>query len=367
METQQSFFEYIRGERENNDSVIEVVGPRVCYYKFNFVVGNNSKDKAYKGVLYYEKDGEIAHVKFVKVDKEETARSAFKYFSRISDEGILRPWFYVFCKQKCFRSLPYNEELVNGVWTVCYDHYDESLYNWVKRVVRDTGSSYTESSKLPIKNARNCLHPYWIETISQLINVVARVHGKGFFHSSLKKKENYVMGEKCLKIINFGCSLEGKNQTYQDELKKDNFVDIKIMLGYLFESLLAPKTPSSKKKATNFDLSKEWIEANRFLKFFYYIHIWNYEKFVSKLLGHPFLKSPQERLEWIDTVNNDRKDPSTQWDVLTVLGKVDFFVFASWKGMSKNANVYTVEEADHAVRRHFDNFLEVLYVCWSCR
>ena len=91
MEIQQSFFEYIRGEHENNDSVIEVVGARVCYYKFNFVVGNNSKDKAYKGVLYYEKDGEITHVKFVKVDKEETARSAFKYSSRISDEGILRP------------------------------------------------------------------------------------------------------------------------------------------------------------------------------------------------------------------------------------------------------------------------------------
>ncbi|ONH89759.1 hypothetical protein PRUPE_8G014600 [Prunus persica] len=213
------------------------------------------------------------------------------------------------------------------------------------------------------------------------------------------------MGEKCLKIINFGGSLEGKNQTYQDELKKDDFVDIKIMLGYLFESLLAPKTPSSKKKATNFDLSKEWIEANRFLKFFDYIHIWNYEKFVSKLLGHPFLKSPQERLEWIDTVNNDRKDPSTQWDVLTVLGKVDFVVFASWKGGGfkeafmkevfdynpssykddvvsllrylRNLNHHfrdvkkckrpTVEEADHAVRRHFDNFLEVLYVCWSCR
>ncbi|CAB4289124.1 unnamed protein product [Prunus armeniaca] len=69
------------------------------------------------------------------------------------------------------------------------------------------------------------------------------------------------MGEKCLKLINFGGSLEGKNQSDQDKLKRDDFNDIKIMLGYLFESLLAPKTPSLKKKATAFDLSKEWIEA----------------------------------------------------------------------------------------------------------
>ncbi|BBG94016.1 hypothetical protein Prudu_002199, partial [Prunus dulcis] len=369
------FFEYIRGEHENNDSVIEVVGARVCYYKFNFVVGNNSKDKAYKGVLYYEKDGEITHVKFVKVDKEETARSAFKYSSRISDEGILR---------RGSMSLPYNEELVKGVWTVCYDHYDESLYNWVKRVVRDTGSSYTESSKLPIKNARNCLHPYWIETISQLINVVARVHGKGFFHGSLKKKENYVISEKCLKIINFGGSLEGKNQTYQDELKKDNFVDIKIMLGYLFCE--HPKLHRRRKKQRILTLAKN---GSRLIAM---------KNLSPNCLAIRFLKSPQERLEWIDTVNNDRKDPSTQWDVLTVLGKVDFVVFASWKGGGfkeafmkevfdynpssykddvvsllrylRNLNHHfrdvkkckrpTVEEADHAIRRHFDNFLEAL-------
>ncbi|KAL6269074.1 hypothetical protein ACE6H2_025985 [Prunus campanulata] len=397
MEIQQSFFEYIRGQHDSNNSVIEVVGARVCFYKFNFVVGNNSKDKAYKGGLFYEIDGEITHVKFVKVVNEETARSAFKHSSRISNEGILRPWFYVFCKQKCFKSLPCNEELLKGVWTICYDHYEESLYDWVRRVVRDTSSSYTESSKLPIKNARDCLHPYWIETIRQLVNTVTRIHDKGFFHGSLTKRENYVMSEKCLKIINFGGSLEGKNQSDQDKLKRDDFIDIKVMLEYLFESLLAPKTPSSKKKATKFDLSKEWIEADRFLKFFDYINIWKYEKFVSKLLGHPFFKSPEERLEWIDTVNNDRKDPTLSLKVRSVLGKADFAVFSSWKSGGfkeafmkevfeynpssynndavsllrylrnlnqhfrdvKTCNRPTVEEADHAIRKCFDNFLEV--------
>lgn len=134
-------------------------------------------------------------------------------------------------------------------------------------------------------------------------------------------------------------------------------------------------------------------------------HVFRYEKFVSKVLGHPFLKSTKDRLEWIDTVNNDRKDPSTQRRVLNVLGKADFVVFASWKsGVFKEAfmkevfdynpssykddaasllrylrnlnqhfrdvkkcNPPTVEEVDHAIRRRFDNFLEVLYVCWSCR
>lgn len=91
MKIQHSFFQYIRGEHENNNSVIEVVGARVFFYKFNFVVGNTSKNKASNGGLYYEKNGEINHVKFVKVDKENTSRSAFKYSSRISDEGILRP------------------------------------------------------------------------------------------------------------------------------------------------------------------------------------------------------------------------------------------------------------------------------------
>ncbi|KAI5311869.1 hypothetical protein L3X38_041042 [Prunus dulcis] len=273
------------------------------------------------------------HVKFVKVDKEETARSAFKYSSRISDEEILCPWFYVFCKQKPFDGLPCNKELVNDVWTICYDYYDKSLYDWVRRVMGDKGSSYTKSSKQPINNVRDYLHPYWIETISQLINVVTCIHGDGFFHGSLKKKKNYVMGEKSLKIINFDGSLEGIDVTYQDKSKNDDFVDIKSMLGHclsryshpklhrrrkrclkkekenvmgkkglkiikfggllegidvtyqeksknddfldiksmlghLFESLLAPKTLSSKKKTLNFGLKKEWIEEYRFLKFF---------------------------------------------------------------------------------------------------
>ncbi|KAI5323952.1 hypothetical protein L3X38_033025 [Prunus dulcis] len=144
---------------------------------------------------------------------------------------------------KPFESLPCNEELVNDIWTVCFDYYD-----------------------------------------NQLINVVTCIHGEGFFHGSLKKKKNYVMGEKSLKIINFDGSLEGIDVTYQDKSKNDDFLDIKSMLAHLLESLLAPETPSSKEKMVSY-------------VFFDYIHIWNYSKFVSKLIGHPFLKSPEHRLK----------------------------------------------------------------------
>ncbi|CAL9019910.1 unnamed protein product [Prunus brigantina] len=123
------------------------------------------------------------HVKLVKVDKEETTKSAFKHSSRISDEKILCSWFYVFCKQKPFEGLPCNEELVNDVWTVCYDHDDESLYDWVRRVVGDKGSSYTESSKQPIKNARDNLHHYGIETIRYYSKFVSKLIGHPFLKS----------------------------------------------------------------------------------------------------------------------------------------------------------------------------------------
>ncbi|KAL6269032.1 hypothetical protein ACE6H2_025943 [Prunus campanulata] len=51
------------------------------------------------------------------------------------------------------------------------------------------------------------------------------------------------MGKKVLKIINFGGSLEGRDDKIKNNLRNDNFLDIKSMLAYLFESLLAPKTP----------------------------------------------------------------------------------------------------------------------------
>ncbi|CAB4289123.1 unnamed protein product [Prunus armeniaca] len=109
--------------------------------------------------------------------------------------------------------------------------------------------------------------------------------------------------------------------------------------------------------------------------------------------------SPKERLEWIDTVNNDRKDPSTQSNVLTVLGKKsggfkeafmkEVFDYnpssydddvVSLLRYLRNLNHHfrdvkkckrpTVEEADHAAldkRKEgvkIDGLLVLLYQCW---
>ncbi|BBG94014.1 hypothetical protein Prudu_002197, partial [Prunus dulcis] len=57
--------------------------------------------------------------------KMEIQQSFFKY---IIGEHENNSVIEVVGARKCFRSLPCNEELVKDVWTVRYDHYDESLY-----------------------------------------------------------------------------------------------------------------------------------------------------------------------------------------------------------------------------------------------
>ncbi|KAI5311847.1 hypothetical protein L3X38_041020 [Prunus dulcis] len=55
----------------------------------------------------------------------EIQQSFFKY---IIGEHENNSVIEIVGARKCFRSLPCNEELVKDVWTVRYDHYDESLY-----------------------------------------------------------------------------------------------------------------------------------------------------------------------------------------------------------------------------------------------
>ncbi|KAL6269099.1 hypothetical protein ACE6H2_026010 [Prunus campanulata] len=212
-----------------------------------------------------------------------------------------------------FESLPCDEELVEDVWTVCYDHYDKSLYHWVRRVEGDNGYSYTESSKQLIKNAKDYLHPYWIETISQLINTVTRVYSKGFLHGSLKKKKNYVDKEEtarnafkhssrisdeeilCPWFYGFYKQKPFEGLPYDEELVNDVWT---VCYDNYDESLYdCVRRVVGDKGSSYTENSKQLIKNGRYYLRPYWIETISYAKFVSKLLGHPVLKSSKHRLE----------------------------------------------------------------------
>ncbi|KAH0996536.1 hypothetical protein GBA52_020400 [Prunus armeniaca] len=94
------------------------------------------------------------------------------------------------------------------------------------------------------------------------------------------------------------------------------------MLGHLFELLLALETPSSKKKMT---------------------------------LEH--------QLEWIDSVNKDRKDLFTKKTFWIALMHVYFIAFASWK--SSGFERFMKEIAEYPYTSCFDDAASLLRYLWN--
>ncbi|PQQ13499.1 leucine-rich repeat receptor-like protein kinase PXL2 [Prunus yedoensis var. nudiflora] len=264
MDDQRELPDFVRRLLRANNSQVMVIGSELCYYGFKF--DNRISQELYEGRLLTSSDPRGAPI------------------------DVVFPWKYLFSGQKEFHDLPKDAELRTGIWTLCYDRFEHNLKDWTNMVKGNVG--YYDKLKLPIKTSDGCrLKKFWRDSIRELIVGVGHIHSKGLYHGGLGSESNYVFIGKCLKVIN----IEGDLDEYEfdedrEEQKKADITDLLGMLDNWFESILAGG-------------KRSWLECQHFFDFVNRAKRkkkLDYDEFVKKVVGHPFLLKADERMRLFD-------------------------------------------------------------------
>ncbi|KAI5330005.1 hypothetical protein L3X38_029402 [Prunus dulcis] len=366
-----------------NNSQDMVIGSGLCCYSFK--LNNRISQELYEGSLYISSDlrGELIDVVFVKVARREDAIKIFRNTTAANDGVVLKPWRYWFSGEKEFCNLPKDAELRKGIWTLCYDHFEHNLKDWTNLVKGNVG--YFDKRKLPIKIGNGCrLKEFWRDSIRELIKGVGRIHSKGLYHGGLRSESNYVFIDKCLKVIN----IEGDLYEYEFEdgrewQKKADITDLLGMLDNWFESILAGG-------------KRSWLECQHFFDFVNRAKRnkkLDYDEFVKKVAGHPFLLEADDRMRLFDhyeTMKSGRtetpphqenkRNPSRKQKKSVVIKNIKSRIKprVNYTGDVEDLlrylrNLYhhyhqhglapgSMEDVDRGVTTHFRGFLELLYM-----
>ncbi|CAL8122213.1 unnamed protein product [Prunus armeniaca] len=207
------YIDYIKKQWSDNNLTYIVMGSCISFY--NFRVDYASKKQHYDGELFLEENNQGGMpVTFMNMDAVRTKLSVGEIFRlnvKVSNERILRPWMYTFCKQKkslgdvCSASEA-EKNMAKGWWGLCSD--------------------------------------------KELIEAIAHIHDCGLFHGSLNEYDNYVVVGDQLKLFNINGCLEGLKVQDQYSRKIQDFQEFRDILKKLLE-------PSTK-----------WLERDGFLNCF---------------------------------------------------------------------------------------------------
>ncbi|CAL9031257.1 unnamed protein product [Prunus brigantina] len=166
MDDQRELSDYVRKLHHENNSKHKVIGSRLCYYSFKF--NHRISEELYEGHLHlsFDPHGPPINVVFVKVAQED-AETIFQRTAAANDGVVLRPWTYLFSKQKEFDDLPEDTDLRKGIWVLCYDGFEHNLKHWTNLAKpKPKGIAYNDSLKLPIKTGDDRLNEFWCNSIS---------------------------------------------------------------------------------------------------------------------------------------------------------------------------------------------------------
>ncbi|KAI5330021.1 hypothetical protein L3X38_029418 [Prunus dulcis] len=166
MDDQRELSDYIRKLHDENNSKHKVIGSRLCYYSFKF--NHRISEELYEGHLHFSFDphGPPTNVVFVKVAQDD-AETIFQRTAAANDGVVLRPWTYLFSKQKEFEDLPEDTDLRKGIWVLCYDRFEHNLKHWTNLAKpKPKGIAYNDKLKLPIKTGDDRLNEFWCNSIS---------------------------------------------------------------------------------------------------------------------------------------------------------------------------------------------------------
>ncbi|KAL6279867.1 hypothetical protein ACE6H2_016748 [Prunus campanulata] len=310
MDDQRELPHFVRRWLRANNSQDMVIGSELFDYSFKF--NNRISQELYEGHLLISSDprGAPIDVVFVKVARREDAKKIFQRTAAANDGVVLKPWKYLFSGQKEFRDLPKDAELRKGIWTLCYDRFEHNLKDWTNLVKGNVG--YYDKLKLPIKIGDG------------------RIHSKGLYHGGLGSESNYVFIGKCLKVIN----IEGDLDEYEfdedrEAQKKADITDLLGMLDNWFELILAGG-------------KRSWLECQHFFDFVNRAKRkkkLDYDEFVKKVVGHPFLLKADQRMRLFDHYEAMRIDRTTGPRVKLALARPAFDNFKSWNSTSTLNNM----------------------------
>ncbi|CAB4311445.1 unnamed protein product [Prunus armeniaca] len=271
MEIPIDFFHYINDQYfDSDDSSDMVKGAHVCFYKLS---SNYSRNKSLydHGELIFKRNGKAIDVSFLNIgdgeEQEQIAEQIFHLHARVSDRILIRPWMIAYCKQN-------------------------------KEVRADGGVSVMIDSTFH----------FLIGKLRQLIDLISHIHAEGIFHGSLRTMTSYVFVGDTLKVMNIGGGLKE-----QDKVAFQDFKDFSRMLRSLFEPFLSCDT--------------QWPELTSFLGCFN-TKLQDYPRYVKKLLEHPFLMAPSQRMQYIGELHHKLK--STHSELREKLNSDDFLEFFDW-------------------------------------
>ncbi|KAI5330032.1 hypothetical protein L3X38_029429 [Prunus dulcis] len=329
MDDHRELSDYIRKLHDENSSKHKVIGSRLCYYSFKF--NHRISEELYEGHLHFSFDphGPPTNVVFVKVAQDD-AETIFQRTAAANDGVVLRPWTYLFSKQKEFEDLPEDTYLRKGIWVLCYDRFEHNLKHWTNlaKPKPNKGIAYNDKLKLPIKTGDDRLNQFWCNSIRKLIDGVCDIHKEGLYHGGLGSRSNYVFICKSLKIINIKGSLDKLTGEQCEARKKEDIMDLLWMLDNWFESILAGG-------------KRSWPECQHFFDFVNHAKTLNLgcDVFVKKVLHHPFLLNADQRMRLFDHYDTMRNCPITAQPVNNALALSAFDNFKSWNSTSTVNNM----------------------------
>ncbi|VVA40756.1 PREDICTED: LOC109950766, partial [Prunus dulcis] len=284
----------------------------------------NKSEEWYKGSLSFKRDGKPIPVTCVKVDGVDgidAASRAELIFHRTCEVGadvVLRPHKDLFIKQKYFPKLPDHIEIRKGVSCVCYDR-SEPLKDWANKVQSKEIVPYMMISLNYLSGLlMTVFKTFGAHPLGNLdlIRGVRSIQAKGFFHGGLHKQSSFVFFHDKLKVINVEGSLADLSLSEQDEKKKKDLMQLRMMLDVVFKKILGSKY--------------SWKECSSFLKFFDNAECLDYPEFVEKLISHPLLLSSEERMGMFARYHRKWEIVGKHKAVEKALRSSDFDHFKSW-------------------------------------
>ncbi|BBN69071.1 hypothetical protein Prudu_730S000200 [Prunus dulcis] len=261
---------------------------------FRFKFNHRISEELYEGHLHFSFDphGPPTNVVFVKVAQDD-AETIFQRTAAANDGVVLRPWTYLFSKQKEFEDLPEDTDLRKGIWVLCYDRFEHNLKHWTNLAKpKPKGIAYNDKLKLPIKTGDDRLNEFWCNSIRKLIDGVCDIQKEGLYHGGLGSRSNY--------IINIKGSLDKLTDEQCEARKKEDIMDLLWMLDNWFESIIAGG-------------KRSWPECQHFFDFVNHAKTLNLgcDVFVKKVLHHPFLLNADQRMRLFDHYDTMRNCPIT--------------------------------------------------------
>ncbi|KAM1322663.1 hypothetical protein PS2_015192 [Malus domestica] len=252
-------------------------------------------------------DNQSLKVRFLKFDNGVCARKTFSRTCKCGHSRILKPYFVTYCKPM-------------EAWIICYQWFDHLLGD--------------QNLRIPVlANTRFAiLHYWWRNEIRELLGAIKHIHFSRCFHRALNEICNFVVVSNKILIVNVQGSIE----------ELENHLDFSMVRAWRLKDLAEFKDLL---KFHILEPGTVWFDRDYFLDFFDSDRF-GYDNFIKKLISHPFVLEPRDRMMLFFTIDRALKaDEDALMEFQSKLQGPEFYMYKRW---NNNSNIvlsaYALEE-----------------------